>query len=114
MGVNPLSLISTIVDLIEPKYWKNGQSSFFNFYYCRYGVRATRHFLVNPLSLISTIVDDGNLKRIAYVNPLSLISTIVDGTDALELNAGQSSFFNFYYCRYTITASEITASILFL
>ena len=34
--VNPLSLISTIVDVQSPYNHPERQSSFFNFYYCRY------------------------------------------------------------------------------
>ena len=54
--VNPLSLISTIVD--------------------RVGAPPVLH--VNPLSLISTIVDMLTKRAALIVNPLSLISTIVD------------------------------------
>ena len=54
--VNPLSLISTIVDF----------------------VRGGAFLSVNPLSLISTIVDLLVLSSKGKVNPLSLISTIVD------------------------------------
>ena len=57
--VNPLSLISTIVD----------------------GTDALELNAVNPLSLISTIVDYFWLSLgSVVVNPLSLISTIVDKT----------------------------------
>ena len=55
--VNPLSLISTIVDSSTNPYVRK----------------------VNPLSLISTIVDFIEfLEGSDVVNPLSLISTIVD------------------------------------
>ena len=57
LRVNPLSLISTIVDH-TPKHRKR--------------------FRVNPLSLISTIVDLALGVTTFFVNPLSLISTIVD------------------------------------
>ena len=56
------------------------QSSFFNFYYCRFSVFSVILIMVNPLSLISTIVDG-------------------DWVDA-EVGEVQSSFFNFYYCRW--------------
>ena len=70
-----------------------GQSSFFNFYYCRwFGVRS-EGFVVNPLSLISTIVDFGG-------NANNGVS--------------QSSFFNFYYCRSVIVQQATAQSILFL
>ena len=54
---------------------------------------------VNPLSLISTIVDSAAARSCLSVNPLSLISTIVDFHKAVCACFGQSSFFNFYYCR---------------
>ena len=54
--VNPLSLISTIVD----------------------SIRTITCLSVNPLSLISTIVDPDPTFPPSGVNPLSLISTIVD------------------------------------
>ena len=57
VSVNPLSLISTIVDRAKV---------------------ATEEENVNPLSLISTIVDLLFRKHVKKVNPLSLISTIVD------------------------------------
>ena len=56
IGVNPLSLISTIVDLDTTVAESMSQSSFFNFYYCRLFFQPLP-ILVNPLSLISTIVD---------------------------------------------------------
>ena len=61
MHVNPLSLISTIVDLLLVSSEVLGQSSFFNFYYCRF--RKGRIYISkdNPLSLISTIVDSQSL-----------------------------------------------------
>ena len=75
------------------------QSSFFNFYYCRFILRFVC-FGVNPLSLISTIVDKGKNKSFrGSVNPLSLISTIVDDFIHEMREICQSSFFNFYYCR---------------
>ena len=57
---------------------------------------------VNPLSLISTIVDRKRRSAvIVCVNPLSLISTIVDCQTPSQMEKSQSSFFNFYYCRYS-------------
>ena len=77
--VNPLSLISTIVDRANLFSTFSSQSSFFNFYYCRfYCYDWTKN--VNPLSLISTIVDCLRDSVKSVVNPLSLISTIVDFT----------------------------------
>ena len=77
--VNPLSLISTIVD------------------------KRQRDIIldVNPLSLISTIVDSSSAPFLSEgVNPLSLISTIVDIHARTGFQFRQSSFFNFYYCRW--------------
>ena len=91
--VNPLSLISTIVDTTCLKRKSLCQSSFFNFYYCRSRVRNLPCQVVNPLSLISTIVDTDLCRH----SPVS-----------------QSSFFNFYYCRSEPTFPPSGKSILFL
>ena len=90
--VNPLSLISTIVDPST----------------CRTSLT------VNPLSLISTIVDQTISTSAKDVNPLSLISTIVDVHARRFPVTRQSSFFNFYYCRSRLPSWRPRLSILFL
>ena len=111
--VNPLSLISTIVDFVIVITKALGQSSFFNFYYCRF-LKLIWFSFVNPLSLISTIVDWVVSSLVDSVNPLSLISTIVDYKAASCDGCSQSSFFNFYYCRFFPSPNPKFESILFL
>ena len=102
MPVNPLSLISTIVDDLEKLQSLAGQSSFFNFYYCRSSgtvlpvLRCQSSFFNFYYCRLFVKVNHG-----VAVNPLSLISTIVDARLLINFNLCQSSFFNFYYCRFT-------------
>ena len=98
--VNPLSLISTIVDssALASSWLVVNPLSLISTIVDRRGISAV--FRVNPLSLISTIVDSACFRAATSVYPLSLISTIVDSLLTSKHGHGQSSFFNFYYCRW--------------